>query len=127
MRPRGRSIQEASRQPELKRGALAAALIYWPLCILTWLPLLFLALVLAGCGTTRTDAPPPHVETVKVGVAVRASCVPRELGPPPAYVDTDEALRAAAGPGEALLLLGAGRKQRIARAGETEPVIEKCR
>lgn len=82
-------------------------------------------LMLGGCATT---APPEPIVTIKeVFVPVAVDCVPKTLGPPPKYVDSSEALRAAAGPDERYQLLAAGREQRVARSGEVEPVITTCR
>lgn len=83
------------------------------------------ALLLTACGTT--PPPEPIVRTVEVRVPVFTSCVPRNLGPAPTYVDSDEALRQAAGPDERYRLVIAGREQRKARSGEVEPVIDLCR
>lgn len=88
-------------------------------------PVATAALLLAGCGTA--PKPEPVVVTKEVQVPVPVSCVPKRLGDEPAYVDTDEALRDTAGPEDMLQLLYAGRKQRLARAGEVEPVITSCR
>lgn len=82
------------------------------------------ALMLTACGTAR---PEPVVRTVEVRVPVYTSCVPKNLGPAPTYVDSDEALRQAAGPDERYRLVIAGREQRKARSGEVEPVIDLCR
>jgi hypothetical protein len=80
-------------------------------------------LLLGACATTRE----PEVRIVEVRVPVAISCVPRALGPAPAYPDTDEAVRASPGPGDLLQLLAAGRLLRIQRSAEVEPVIESCR
>lgn len=81
----------------------------------------------AACASTKTAPPEPVVKIVEVKVPVARSCVPKTLGAPPRYVDTDAALRGAAGPEDRYQLLYAGRKQRVARAGEVEPVITGCR
>lgn len=84
-------------------------------------------LALAGCGGIPKKLPEPIVITKEVKVPVAVSCVPPKLGGPPAYVDTKEALRKAAGPEDRYQLVIAGREQRIARLGEVEPVITGCR
>lgn len=81
----------------------------------------------AACSTTKAAPSEPIVRVVEVKVPVQRSCVPEALGGPPQYVDSDAALRAAAGPEDRYQLVYAGRKQRIARAGEVEPVIAGCR
>lgn len=81
--------------------------------------------VLAACAT---DAPPePVVRIVEVKVPVAIACVPPTLGDPTPYVDTDEALKSAAGPEDRFQLLAAGRIQRNARLSKVEPVIKGCR
>ena len=81
-----------------------------------------LALALAGCATTT---PEPVIRTVQVSVPVPVACVPK-LSPPPAYADTDEALRAAPDLFSRVRLLVAGRLQRIAREGELTAAIKGC-
>lgn len=83
------------------------------------------ALLLAGCATT---APPePVVRTVTVEVPVAVKCVPAKTPEPPAYVDTDAALKAAAGPEDRYQLLAAGRIQRNQRLSTIEPILRSCR
>lgn len=89
------------------------------------LALVLLPFALAACNTTK-DAGQPVVETVEVLVPVPQPCVPKELGPPPAYVDTDEALVGAKDGAERYRLIYAGRLQRIGRLGEVEPVVKSC-
>lgn len=86
---------------------------------------LLLLLPLAACKTTG-DVPPPVIQTVEVAVPVPMPCVPKELGGPPAYVDTDEALRNAPDAAARYKLTYAGRLQRIGRLGELEPVVKSC-
>lgn len=81
--------------------------------------------MLAGCATTTPTE--PVVRTVEVKIPVPVSCVPKELSPEPAYVDTDAALKSAAGPEDRFQLLAAGRIQRKQRSAETEPVLRACR
>jgi hypothetical protein len=52
--------------------------------------------------------------------------VPKELGPPPVYVDSDSVLKKAKDAAERFQLLFAGRMQREARLNEIEPVISSC-
>jgi len=54
-------------------------------------------------------------------------CVPEELGPPPAYPDSDAALRDAGGAADRYQLLAAGRILRERRLAELEKVVEGCR
>lgn len=84
-----------------------------------------LAVVMAACAT---QAPPePIVRTVEVKVPVPVACVPDGLGEPTAFVDTDAALKSAAGPEDRFQLLAAGRVQRNQRLAQVEPVIKGCR
>ena len=89
------------------------------------LTILALAAALAGCATTTP--PEPVVRTVEVRVPVAVQCVPKGTPEPPAYVDTDAALKAAAGPEDRFQLLAAGRIQRIQRQAVTEPILRSCR
>lgn len=82
---------------------------------------------LSACASTGSRPPEPLVITKEIKVPVAVSCVPAKLGPPPAYVDSDQALRSAAGAEDRYQLLYAGRKQRVARADEVESVIAGCR
>lgn len=86
-----------------------------------------LGVLLAGCGATSKRPPEPMIVVKEVKVPVAVTCVPEKLGAEPNYVDTDEALRSAAGAEDRYQLIYAGRKQRIARAAEVEPVIKTCR
>lgn len=86
---------------------------------------MFLALATAACETPQP--PEPEVRIVEVQVPVARSCVPENLSPAPAYVDTVDALRAAADAAARFLLLAAGREQRVARLAEIEPVVAGCR
>jgi hypothetical protein len=82
----------------------------------------------SACTACATKAPPePVVRTVEVKVPVPVACVPASLGAPPAYVDTDAALKSAAGPEDRFQLLAAGRIQRNQRLAQVEPVIKGCR
>lgn len=85
----------------------------------------FLAVVMAACATQAPSE--PVVRTVEVKVPVSLACVPPSLATPPAYVDTDSALKSAAGPEDRFQLLAAGRIQRNQRLAQVEPVIKGCR
>jgi hypothetical protein len=99
-------------------------------------------LALAGCQTLKpkpkpVPAPPPVVATSpepavappapKVVRLPPRSCVPRNLGPPPRYPDTDLALRTAPGAADRYQLLAAGRLLRQRRLEDLERVITACR
>jgi hypothetical protein len=90
------------------------------------LPILFAPIAfLAACGTTPT--PEPVIITAPVDTPIATSCIPKSVGPQPAYPDTDQALRTAGSSDRFLQLVLAGRDQRIARSTEIEPLIEGCR
>lgn len=91
------------------------------------LALVAAGVLLTGCAGAAKRAPEPIVVTKEVKVEVAVSCVPAKLGEPPTYVDSDEALRTAAGAEDRYQLLYAGRKQRVARSAEVEPIITTCR
>lgn len=55
------------------------------------------------------------------------ACVPKTLGLPPHYPDTDAALRAAGGAADRYQLLAAGRILRQQRLEDLERVIAGCR
>jgi hypothetical protein len=84
--------------------------------------LLFLLLpwcwLIAGCATQ------PVTTTVEVPVA--SSCIPGDLGPPPVYPDTNEAIHKAQNLYDRTRLLLAGRDLRNVRLSELEPVIQAC-
>jgi hypothetical protein len=82
----------------------------------------------SACTACATKAPPePVIRTVEVKVPVPVACVPKALGDPTIYVDTDAALKSAAGPEDRFQLLAAGRIQRNQRLAQVEPVIKGCR
>lgn len=84
-----------------------------------------LAMVLAGCAT---KAPPePIIKVVEVKVPIAIDCVPKGTPEPGAYVDTDAALKAAAGPEDRFQLIAAGRIQRNQRLAIVEPILRGCR
>jgi hypothetical protein len=53
--------------------------------------------------------------------------VPKSLGPPPRYPDSDVALRAAPGAADRYQLMAAGRILRDRRLDELERVVAGCR
>lgn len=69
----------------------------------------------------------PVIRTVTVTKPVTVDCVPKSLTGPPSYPDTDKAIKNAAGPGDMLQLLAAGRVLRQQRLAEVEPVLSACR
>lgn len=85
---------------------------------------ILLALALAACSTTKPSTPP--VDVVEVSTPVAAPCVPKTLGGPPTYVDSDEALLKAKDAAERYQLIYAGRLQRMARLLLLEPVVNSC-
>lgn len=100
-------------------------------------------LALAGCQSLRTRkppliTPPPPVEKPAPTPAPPPpprpqppppprACVPRTLGPPPRYPDSDAALRNAAGAADRYQLMAAGRILREQRLDELERVVAGCR
>ena len=83
-----------------------------------------LALLLGACATTSSREPVIVIQ--EVVKPVPAPCVPRELEPPPAYADNDDALKKAVDAAERYLLIVAGREQRVRRLHEIEPVVAAC-
>jgi hypothetical protein len=53
--------------------------------------------------------------------------VPQDLGPPPAYPDSEAALRDAGGAADRYQLLAAGRILRAERLAKLEEVVRRCR
>lgn len=72
-------------------------------------------------------APAPQPKVVRVLVPKPIKCVPDELGPPPAYPDSDSALRDAGGAADRYQLLAAGRLLREQRLQKLEEVVRRCR
>lgn len=83
------------------------------------------AALLVGCA--HTADPEPQIITREVLIDKPVPCTPENLGPPPAYPDTDQAIAAARTPEERYAMVIAGRLLRIARLAAVEPVIEVCR
>jgi hypothetical protein len=89
--------------------------------------LLLPLMALTACMGGARVAPEPIVVVKEVKVPVAAGCVPSNyVFADPDYVDTDNALRAAADAAERLQLLWGGRAQRIARDREKEIVVRGC-
>lgn len=80
-------------------------------------------LALAACQTPAE----PKIVTKEVLVPVAKSCVPKDFRDPPETPDSDAAVKAAAGPGELLQLLAAGRILYRQWIAEARPVIAACR
>lgn len=89
--------------------------------------ILLAAFPLAACGGQQTPPQPIIVPQEVVVAGVPVSCVPLTVAEAPAYPDTTEALRAAAGPAERYQLIAGGRKLRDARLNVLEPVVASCR
>lgn len=99
--------------------------------------LFWLAVVLSGCASTA-PAPEPMIVTQSVDKPVAVSCVPGNLGAAPGtvdlktglkvpdYADTRAALLAAPDAAGRYKLLVIGRKQRMDRLSQVEPVIDGC-
>ena len=69
--------------------------------------------------------PDPKVVTVTVDHPVAVQCRP-DIGPEPAYPDTDAALKAAPDLFHRVQLLVAGRLLRIARDGQKTAALAQC-
>lgn len=96
-----------------------------PLLIVMLCGLSAAALLLSGCGATRTIEK-PVITVVEKPVPVQSPCVPKTLGAAPDYPDTDDALRAAPDASERYRLLAQGRPLRVARLTELETVVAGC-
>ena len=88
--------------------------------------LILSALLLASCTSAPKPAPGPIVQTVEVKVPIAVACEP-DIGPEPAYVDTAEAIAAAPDIFARVVLLVAGRIQRIARDEVKTAALAECR
>jgi hypothetical protein len=90
---------------------------------------------LAACATRppltpaapQPAAQPPPPRIVRMFVPRPVKCVPDELGAPPAYPDSDTALRDAGGAADRYQLLAAGRILRQQRLQRLEEVVRRCR
>jgi len=79
----------------------------------------------AAAPAPAQAAAPPRVMRLIVPKPVK--CVPDDLGPPPAYPDTDASLRGAGGAADRYQLLAAGRLLRQERLQKLEEVVKRCR
>jgi len=104
-------------------------------------------LLLAGCTTLtpkKIFPPSPAPQPAPVVVAqpkpplvrpppppppapVKRACVPKTFPRPPAYPDTDAALRDAGGAADRYQLMAAGRVLRALRLAELERIVDGCR
>lgn len=83
---------------------------------------LIMALMLASCASQPQKA---VVKTVTVNVPVAAPCL-KDIGPEPAYADTDAALKAAPDLFTRVRLLLAGRLQRMDRDAKRAAADSGC-
>jgi hypothetical protein len=103
-----------------------------------------LAAGMSGCAeiqerapVARTPAPVPSrpavaapaspQKVVRVLVPKPVKCVPEDIGPPPAYPDSDAALRQAGGAADRYQLMAAGRILRQERLQKLEEAVRRCR
>lgn len=98
---------------------------YFKLGIIYTLVFVVGVLILTGCA--GTPPPEPVIITKEVQVAVPVQCKALEqLGPEPAYPDTDEAIKAAPSLFERTKLILKGRIMRIQRLAEYQVVKVTC-
>lgn len=81
------------------------------------------AMCLAACQTPSE----PKIVPQAVLTPVAKSCIPHGFRDAPVTPDTDEAVKAAAGPGELLQLLAASRLLYRQWISEARPIIAACR
>lgn len=81
-----------------------------------------LAVMLASCASTPTE---PHTRIIEKHVPVAVPCKV-DIGPDPAYPDTDANLKAAPDIFEAAKLYVAGRLMRMHREEELKAAHEGC-
>ncbi len=81
----------------------------------------------AAAPVRSAPAPAPRILFLPRPATPPKACVPRSLGAPPRYPDTDAALRGAAGAADRYQLLAAGRILRQQRLDELERAIAGCR
>jgi hypothetical protein len=62
-----------------------------------------------------------------VVVPKAVKCVPDDVGPPPAYPDSDSALLQAGGAADRYQLMAAGRILRQQRLQKLEDAVKRCR
>jgi len=81
----------------------------------------------ASPHTATPAEPPAQPKAAPVIVSKPVKCVPDDLGPPPAYPDTDTALRDAGGAADRYQLIAAGRLLRQQRLQKLEETVKRCR
>ena len=84
------------------------------------------ALALAGCGHVAAPSAEPILAPLVVDKPTSVGCVPANLASPPVYPDTDAALQAAPDGPHRYQLEHAGRKLRVERLNELEPIVATC-
>jgi len=85
-----------------------------------------ICLALSACGAA-TPPPEPQIVIREVKVPTPIPCKAlADLGPEPAYSDSDTALAAASGVGELAKLYAKGRLERIKRLGEYAAAKTAC-
>jgi hypothetical protein len=88
---------------------------------------LLAATLAAGCATAPSDRPEPVVRVVETKVPQPVPCPAlAQLGPEPAYPDTDQAITNAPSIGARAKLYVAGRKMRIQRLAEYAAASLAC-
>lgn len=94
------------------------------------IPLIATALLLAkglgGCAHMPAARPEPVLSPIEVDKPVATGCVPANLAAAPDYPDTDDAIKGAPDAASRYQLLYAGRKVRVARLNEIEPIVAGC-
>lgn len=83
---------------------------------------LALCVSLSACATIE-----PKIITREVKVPVVLPCVGQSVPQPPAYPDTNDALKAAPNAASRYTLMAAGREKRSARLDLLERVVDICR
>jgi len=86
--------------------------------------ILLLPMALGACST---PVPRTVLTPIETYIPVSRSCLPSNVQPAPTYPDTDAALRAAPDGAVRYQLEHAGRKLRIARLNELEPIVAGCK
>jgi len=79
------------------------------------------ALLLSGCGLR-----PERLDIQRVDVPVMVPCIGGNVGPAPAYPDSDEALKAAPEGPVRYQMVAEGRAMRDRRLAELEAVARNC-
>jgi hypothetical protein len=81
--------------------------------------------LLDACGSVASPPPDPKIEVKTIDTPVAVQCRP-DLGPEPAYPDTDAALRAAPDLFHRVQRLVAGRLMRIGRDAQKTAALAQC-